>query len=67
MLTYADVCRFFAGEVFALDILAKYDYLLRLDSDSYLIGKLTLADVEGSGYVSIRQTLADEASGYVSI
>ena len=37
------------------------------DSDSYLIGKLTLADVEAGGYVSIRQTLADEASGYVSI
>jgi hypothetical protein len=50
--------------VFALDILAKYDYLLRLDSDSFLIGKLTLADVEASG---IRQKLADEASRYVSI
>ncbi len=44
MLTYDGVCRFFAGEVFALDVLAKYDYLLRLDSDSYLIGKLTLTD-----------------------
>ena len=29
------------GAVFALDILAPYDYYMRLDSDSFLIGPVT--------------------------
>lgn len=33
---YRHMCRFFSGQMYELDILKKYDYYLRLDTDSYI-------------------------------
>ena len=40
------MCRFFAGAVFAQDILAPYDFLWRMDSDSYIIGPMAIDPLE---------------------
>ena len=43
---YRYMCRFMAGAVFAHESLASYDFYMRLDSDSYLVGKMTLDPFE---------------------
>jgi len=43
---YRYMCRFFAGAVFELDILNPYEYYMRLDSDSYLIGQVRPCSVK---------------------
>jgi hypothetical protein len=39
-LGYRHMCRFFAGEVFKRPELAEYDYVIRLDTDSFILGPL---------------------------
>ena len=34
---YRHMCRFFSGEIFKLDELKKYEYVMRLDNDSFLL------------------------------
>lgn len=34
---YRHMCRFFAGEIFKLEILKKYKYVWRLDTDSFIV------------------------------
>ena len=46
MIYYYYVHRFFAGAVFAQDILAPYDYFWRMDSDSYIIGPMAIDPLE---------------------
>jgi alpha 1,2-mannosyltransferase len=37
---YRHMCRFFSGHMYEYDILHKYDYYLRLDTDSYITTKI---------------------------
>lgn len=37
---YRHMCRFFSGQMYEYDILHKYDYYLRLDTDSYIITRI---------------------------
>lgn len=37
---YRQMCRFFSGEIYRLDIMSKYKYYLRLDCDSQILSKL---------------------------
>lgn len=39
-LGYRHMCRFFAGEVFKRPELAEFDYVIRLDTDSFILGPL---------------------------
>lgn len=39
-LGYRHMCRFFAGEVFKRPELLEYDYVIRLDTDSFILGPL---------------------------
>jgi hypothetical protein len=57
---YRHMCRFFAGDIFKLDILKDYKYVLRLDTDSFLVDvKYNLFDRMASteskyGYINIQ-------------
>ena len=37
---YRNMCRFFSGEFYTIDILKNYEYYLRLDTDSYILTPL---------------------------
>jgi len=37
---YRHMCRFFSGQMYEFDILHKYDYYLRLDTDSYITTRI---------------------------
>lgn len=37
---YRHMCRFFSGQMYEFNILKKYDYYLRLDTDSYITTKI---------------------------
>jgi len=34
------MCRFFSGQMYEFDIIQKYDYYLRLDTDSYITTRI---------------------------
>jgi len=37
---YRHMCRFFSGQMYEFDIIQKYDYYLRLDTDSYITTRI---------------------------
>lgn len=59
-LGYRHMCRFFAGEVFKQKVLEKYEYIWRLDTDSFI-----LEEISNSVFIKMKDNDCDY--GYINI
>lgn len=57
---YRHMCRFFAGEIFNQEILQKYDYVWRLDTDSFILNEI-------EDDVFVKMFNGDYIYGYINI